>query len=394
MYLYFCPRNERNMLNILFPLLLNILLQPTHSYFPAGTTASRWTSDVVLCYIDARSTPAGGFGPAATTLFGWNQTRFERLLAYHDNSSDQGGGKPIDTLFDSFLFSGNTWYDGKMFWPGLGLPMNQTDWLGYLDLVLELGVTNLEAAAHNVSSHLPFPQDQSCTTSGGLHPAVVLGIPYPSTAQQNFGSIDASGRSLNFTIEADRLAAVEWWLQTAYTRFQSKKYTRARLSGFYWFYEEITPDDETMVPKVNQKIHSIDTALMSVWIPYYRPGDPHTARWKELGFDFATLQPNYAFNNVSANERFPAIKELIDEANVGVELEINVGIRNPQAGGWQGNFDTYIERVNAWQAESGSIMRTYYYGNVFVTDYASNRTIFEYYTKLFRFVKGIRGGKK
>ena len=109
------------------------------------------------------------------------------------------------------------------------------------------------------------------------------------------------------------------------------------------------------------------------------------------GNTFATLQSNYAFGNVSADVRFPAIKKLIDVANVGVELEINIGIRNPQAGGWQGNFDTYLERVTGWESATGSIMRTYYYyGNVFVTDYAANSTIFDYYTRLYKFVKRIR----
>lgn len=376
--------------NMLGTFLTSFLLlsQSTHAHFPAGTTASRWTSDLVLCYIDARSTPAGGFGPDATALFGWNQTRFERLLAYHDAPSDRGGGKPTDTLFDSFLFSGNSWYNGKMFWPGLGIPMNKTDWINFLDLVLDLGVKNLDSAAANVSSHLPF--DQTCS-SPGLHPAVVLSIPYPDAREQNFGVIPSSkGRSLNFTLEADRLLAVEWWLELAYSTFHQKNYGNARLSGFYWFFEEITQPDEALVPAVNQKIHSLNTALMAVWIPYYRPGDPHTAKWQELGFDFATLQPNYAFGNVSADVRFPAIKKLIDVANVGVELEINIGIRNPQAGGWQGNFDTYLERVTGWESATGSIMRTYYYGNVFVTDYAANSTIFDYYTRLYKFVKRIR----
>ena len=377
----------------LFTFLLILIIVPstTTAYFPAGTTASRWTSDMVLCYIDARSTTAGGFGPEATKLFGWNQTRFERLLAYHDAPSDSGGGKPIDTLFDSFLFTGNSWYNGKMFWPGLGSPMNKTDWINFLDLVLDLGVTNLELAARNVSANLPFDDQTNSNSCGnGLFPAVVVAIPYPDIRQEKFGSIDASNRSLNFTIETDRLAAVEWWLDLAYTKYHSKNFTNARLIGFYWFFEEITIPDEVLVPAVNKKIHAINPALMSVWVPYYRPGDPHTAKWKELGFDFATLQPNYAFNNVSADVRFPAIKKLIDSANVGIELEINVGIRNPQAGGWEGNFQTYLDRVNGWMSESGSIMRTYYYGNVFVTDYASNSSMFSFYTKLYEFVKQIR----
>ena len=123
---------------------------------------------------------------------------------------------------------------------------------------------------------------------------------------------------------------------------------------------------------------------------YYRPGDPHTGKWKELGFDFAMLQPNYAFNNVSADVRFPAIRALADNLTLGIEMELDYNIRNPQAGGWRGNFDTYVAEVEAWQAAAGSIMRSFYYGNIFVTYYAANRTMFPYYTKLFNCVKGIR----
>ena len=39
--------------------------------------------------------------------------RFGRLLAYHNDSADRGGGVPVDTLFDAFLFSGDGWYGGK-----------------------------------------------------------------------------------------------------------------------------------------------------------------------------------------------------------------------------------------------------------------------------------------
>jgi len=34
-------------------------------------------------------------------------------------------------------------------------------------------------------------------------------------------------------------------------------------------------------------------------------------------------------------------------------------------------------------------MKTYYYGNIFVTVYGRNRTLFPYYTKLYNFIKGI-----
>jgi hypothetical protein len=268
--------------------------------------------------------------------------------------------------------------------------MNKTDWLDFLTMQLTLGAENLEAAAVNMSQRLPF-RSSSCSH---LRPAVVLSVPCPDSRLQDFGAIDGSGRSLNFSSLDDQIAATQWWVKEAYTRFEAAGFKHIYLSGFYWFMEEIRKgddySDDILVPAVSKTIHALSPSLMFMWIPYYRPGDPNTGRWKELGFDFATLQPNYAFNNVSASERFPAIRELADNLTLGVELELDYNVRNPQAGGWQGNFDTYVKTVGSWQAMAGSIMRTYYYGNIYVTYFASNSTNFPYYTKLFNFVKHIR----
>ena len=59
-------------------------------FLPSRTTATRWTGDIVLCYMDARST--GAYGPEAEELFRWNSAKFGRLLAYHNDSADRGGG--------------------------------------------------------------------------------------------------------------------------------------------------------------------------------------------------------------------------------------------------------------------------------------------------------------
>lgn len=48
----------------------------------------------------------------------------------------------------------------------------------------------------------------------------------------------------------------------------------------------------------------------------------------------------------------------------------------------------YVEEVESWH---DSVMRTYYYGNVFASVFSANKTSFEYYTRLYNFVKGIRG---
>jgi hypothetical protein len=100
----------------------------------------------------------------------------------------------------------------------------------------------------------------------------------------------------------------------------------------------------------------------------------------------SSWQPNYAFNNVSAAQRFEDIRQLAFNYSLGVEIEIPDGVRNAMAGGWRGNFDTYLAQVSSWK---GAILRSYYYGNVFVTDYAANHSNFDYYTRLWRFVKGM-----
>jgi hypothetical protein len=49
----------------------------------------------------------------------------------------------------------------------------------------------------------------------------------------------ANGRSLNFTLQPDRIAAVEWWIRQAYAAFEAEAFQHVYLSGFYWFLEEI-----------------------------------------------------------------------------------------------------------------------------------------------------------
>ena len=67
-------------------------------FLPSRTTATRWTGDIVLCYMDARST--GAYGPQAEELFRWNSVKFGRLLAYHNDSADRGGGLALVCVFE------------------------------------------------------------------------------------------------------------------------------------------------------------------------------------------------------------------------------------------------------------------------------------------------------
>ena len=291
---------------------------------------------MVLAYMDSRSV----MGPAKD-LFTWTPERFGRLLAYHNVSSDGGGGEPVDTLFDAFLLSGDTWYGGKNLWPYVSPdPLNATDWLGILDMHLTMGAAQLDVAAANISARLPFATADSCAQ---LRPAVILTIPFPDVRAENFGAINGSGRSLNFSHVDDRILACEWYIRLAHRRWAERGYTHVRLTGFYWYLEELLvgKSDELLIPAVSRDIShssnpsgvqdtrapqapgpskhilrdgavhacrcaaepcygsllwtgaikSVDPSLMFVWIPYFKGrATPHLDEWSQLGFDVTMMQ--------------------------------------------------------------------------------------------------------
>ena len=338
-------------------------------FLPARTAATRWTAETVLCYLDARS-------EAGNPNFVWDSARFERLLAFHDAPADRGGGAPVDTLFNTFLLLGYEWRNGTMFWPGQGKApgMNKTDWLGFLDLQLSMGAANLELAAANVSARLPgmgggggggggggAAAAASASSCGGVRPSVILAVPCPDPRQTAFGPVAPGAPSLNFSTLADRVAAVQWWVREAVARWAALvaagSLQRTSLLGFYWFHESIDPGDEQLLPALASTIHGLDPSFLFTWIPYFRSvDDPEYAAWRDYGFDYVTLQPNFAFHNTSAGQRFADVAQVMKENHLGVELELPDYIRNPQVASWQESFTTYLDHVSAWPQ---SPMKTY-----------------------------------
>ena len=116
-------------------------------------------------------------------------------------------------------------------------------------------------------------------------------------------------------------------------------------------------------------------------------------QWRDIGFDFVTLQPNWAFANVppglNAEQKFALVANASECLGLGVEMELPMQIApasmsNPLAGNWTDSFDAYAaaSRHYNW---SGRAMRTWYYGNSF------NQMRFEapaYYMKLYTLVTG------
>lgn len=108
-----------------------------------------------------------------------------------------------------------------------------------------------------------------------------------------------------------------------------------------------------------------------MWIPYFEAAGWQD--WAALGFDFATMQPNWAFHSHSVSNHTLSRAELFEQVandthchGMGVEMELPLAVRNPQIqnGSWRSSFGAYVNASGkyGWAAT----MRTYYYGNDFV----------------------------
>ena len=343
-------------------------------YHPPNTPASAWTQNAVLCYMDARSYPSS---PSHSAAFDWTVADFKKLVAFESKANET-----LDYFFDTFLFLGYVWFDGKSFWPGAGKPMNASDWRQFLQLQMNMGVAQLNAAAEEVHATLGVGVGGACARH--TWPRVILAMPIPDPNQHDFGAITPGGRSLNFSIPADRLAAAKWAIDEAVDG--ASKSEGVVTVGFYWFLETITARDAALVADVAAYVHA--KGLKFFWIPYYEaPGGYSYAYWHDaLGFDTVWLQPNYAFHN-STLDRFAAVNATASTNYMGVEMELPMGVRNPQLhGDWNKSLHQYL----AAGVEYGFMdraVKAYYYGNSFV-EMQRNATLWSGYRDIYSFAKG------
>ena len=103
--------------------------------------------------------------------------------------------------------------------------------------------------------------------------------------------------------------------------------------------------------------------MMFIWIPYFQAAG--WSDWRSLGFDVATMQPNWAFHshpglNNSA-ELFAKVANDTSCAGMGVEMELPLSVRNPQIPklSWRSSFDTcecHSSLVNTFEATLFSVL--------------------------------------
>jgi len=232
------------------------------------------------------------------------------------------GGRPDAWLFDSFLYmrfgsapSGAQYYNG---------PTTKEDWLRALDVWFEKGrdIDALQAAVDHVKGVLgPAPAPLK----------VILSLHYPHPGQRSFGDVDGDGTSEDLATPEARGKVVGWYVDEAIRRFEAAGHPDLELWGFYWMNEQIDPGDDDPVRFAADAIH--ERGLRLLWIPYYRATGYN--RWRELGFDVAILQPNYAFleqhHGRIRNDRLIGTAALAERFGLGVEMEAGSVVSDPRA---------------------------------------------------------------
>ena len=223
------------------------------------------------------------------------------FVGYYDR-----GGKLADTFFDSFLFL------------PYGAYVNEENgdfaaWNAYVDNVFaeDANINALSEAAGRVSEGL----------GRDVRVSVFFSILYTWPDKTSFGDVDDDGVIEDFSKAEDRKKAIKWIIDEQLSRFEAGGYDNLDLLGFYWYEEQVTytdPHELELIRYASDYVHSLGYKLM--WIPWYCA--PGYTDWKELGFDMACMQPNYAFSGQATVERLYDNAETTRRLGMCVEIEI------------------------------------------------------------------------
>lgn len=317
----------------LIPLLL------LHLYFASSLKAIPESlsspKNIVLIYSDYRQ--------------GFFMSKEELLpLVVYFNSTE----KAQDSFFDGFLFLGISGPSGGSYETGTA---NDKDWSWLIDRLLGSGnqVKNLQDAAEEASKLL----GKEIT----LRVIIVIPLPDPN---------------LNLS---QRIEKVKNYVDEVVAKFYSYNFKNLRLEGFYWMSESTYGRDSDLIRASCNYVH--EKGFRMYWIPYFAAQGYEN--WKDLGFDYVMLQPNFAFYDLTV-QRFKEVDERIRKYNLTVEMELPDYIRNPNLRDWKQSFVIYLNAslFYKWNKLSPT---SYFYGNAFYRFYSNERP---YYDLLYKYVKG------
>lgn len=234
----------------------------------------------------------------------------EDLIPYLAYVDEEGNIK--DVMFDSFLFL----YYGDF--PGGGASYGGGKLEGWQwaleDLFTEgTNIYALDEAAGTVKEALGLDDDYTYK--------VILSLYYPTASVKDFGDIDGDGVSEDFSLLANRLKALQCYIDQIEACYAAGNFKNIELVGYYWFHETVNADDSESMAMLNaasEMVHAKGKDFC--WIPYFMANGFES--WKSYGFDVAVMQPNYVFkleapySNLIANSKFTA------KYGMGVEMEL------------------------------------------------------------------------
>lgn len=209
---------------------------------------------------------------------------FYSSLAYQNKQ-----GVITDTLFDSVTFGTSTSW---MYSYNSEVPKTHSrkDWNNFIYNNLfadNCNVNALELAAGRVKYELK---------RADYKVGVYLPLFYTQRYFESWGSVN--GKTLDFTKNADRIAAVKWLVDEMISAFDSQKYSNLQLRGFYYISEGLPQDEaadlKIILSEITNYIRSKN--LITYMAPYngaYGSNRTDSPNWKDCGFDEATYQINY-----------------------------------------------------------------------------------------------------
>ena len=282
----------------------------------------------------------------------WDEDWARTHVAYTDSTGQ------TRYLFDTFLMLELHTGTGRFFEPAFRPthPRNEigttkADWVQIVDTLLQVPARNLDNALEEVAREIGRPKYKR---------QVVMFIPVPTEDQTNWGELN--GRALDFHSTADRIEAFHWFIDMVRERFAQEKFKNLSLAGFYWLAED-KDSGLTMLPTLTAHIRSL--GMKTIWIPYYNAAG--AAEWRQMGFDAAYYQPNYAFRQDIPEQRLFDAAETAKLLGMCIELEVggtqrwNVGhTRNYYAAGAVTGYMKDAAHMYYQEGMPGSYYRAYH----------------------------------
>ncbi|MCJ8012172.1 DUF4855 domain-containing protein [Paenibacillus sp. KQZ6P-2] len=348
---------------------------PANAYVPPGTDISNGAKNILLLY-------TGYYDPAnynGQQVGVYEKEKFKPYVS-HLNQNDE----PDDYFFDTFLFlgikspyggvTGGRYYGSPDTHPG-----QKQDWQWFLDRVFTQNqqLDALNQAVKEANQKLNQPDHKVL---------VYMMLPFPDSQSTNFGDIDGSGTSLDFSSLEAREKAIKWYMDQFMSRFNDANYQNLKLAGFYWTEEDLNtsiPGETESVKYTSDYAHSFGLKLG--WIPYR--GAMNYTNGNKYGFDWTCIQPNRYFDTSSTYSRIKEIAKTADSSDEGIEIEFDQTVLGDK---WyrQALMDYLIGGVESGYMKNSLLA---YYQDVYgVYDlyYSANPIGKKLYNDIYHFTKG------